>query len=243
MLSLIYTQSSYLFSGQQFVYDQPLKGAKPKDDVTLLLSGYIRHREKALHLDEYIGGVPGVIVKIMCFFVGKKYFIHSAAPKEDEYDYAMELLSPIKTIGFSHKKSRIIGFFTNRARNNIILGSRIVQINDVPVTTKASIAKVDGLLNAAKQHTPSFIVFRCKKELKNKGTHLQFDVSFGDGSDRKLADKRFPYYRFTKDTVQEVMEKVFGDSPVEIMEVYARTHCAHGRWGKGTVCPLSVDAH
>ncbi len=125
--------------------------------MTLLLSGYIRDRESALHLDEYIGGVPDVIVKIMCFFVGKKYFIHCAQPEADEYDYAMELLSPIESIGLTHRKSYIMDLLSPRARNNIVAGSRIIQINEVPITTESPTSEVDRLLQMAKRQTPRLV--------------------------------------------------------------------------------------
>ncbi len=95
----------------------------------------------------------------------------------------------------------------------------------------------------------SFVVFRCKSERKKKGTHLHFDVSFGDThtATNDAADKRFPYYRFTKETVQPVVDEVFigfgdgHDLTVEIMEIYARTSCAFGKWGNGVSILVFVE--
>ncbi len=77
-----------------------------------------------------------------------------------------------------HKKSKIINLANKRSQQNIICGSNIIQINDTQITYETDMKLMEKLLNHANKITPSYIVFRCKKDNKRKGTHMQFDVSY-----------------------------------------------------------------
>eukprot|EP01084_Bolivina_argentea_P168754 292574_1 len=222
-------KSNFLFSDEQFVYTQNRpQNTDDRDDVVLLLFGYVRRMESQFALDDYVGGIPSVLIHIMTFFYGKKYLIHGSPPKDDEYDYAMEILSPIHRIGILHRKSRIVSLSSQRSRNNIIYGSHMIQINDYAITPETEGKVIDKALALAKAITPSYIVFRCRKDAKQKGTHLQYNVSFGAGCD---GDK-FPYYKFTKPVVQGAVDEIFGAfGKVEIMEIYANKTMCNGAMG------------
>lgn len=185
-------------------------------------------------MDDYVGGIPSDIITIMIFFYGKKYIIHGPAPDiNTEYDYAMEILAPIWQIGVRFRKNKVINLTRQLSQTNIIYGSKIIQINDIYITDKMEQKTINELVENAKRNAPSYIVFRSKKEDHQKGTHLQFDVSFpADYDDTK--DQKFPYYKFRKDVVQSVFDEAFGgDGIVDIMEIYAnkQTMIANGTWG------------
>ena len=186
-------------------------------------------------MDDYVGGIPSVVAQITTFFFGKKYLIHGAAPREDECDYAMELLSPLKMIGISHQNAKIVALHSAQSRQNIVFGSRIIQINDTPVTRHMDNQHIGALLSAAKSITPSSIVCRCAQDGKQKGTHLKFDVTLADGH----KGQKFPFYNFTKTALQRVFDVVFAeDGRVELMEVYAATKCGNGEWAHRGVSVL-----
>ena len=150
------------------------------------------------------------IINTMIFY-GKKYIIHAPAPNPDtEYDYAMEILSPIDEIGIRLSKNKIVMLSRESSQNNIIYGSKIIQINDIYVTGKMDQNTINQLVDHAKTVTPSYIVFRSQKSDHQKGTHLQFDVSFDidadEDKDKDDIDFKFPYYKFKKDAVQSIFD-------------------------------------
>ena len=173
----------------------------------------------------------------MTFFYGKKYFIEQAAPNANEYDYALEILAPMKDVGISFRRNQIIKLRTPQSQQNIVYGSRIIQINEVAVDEKTGRKQLEKLLNNAKQSAPSYIVFRSNTESINKGTHLQFDVAF----DENCTESKFPYYRFTKTLVSNIFDSVFDGLSVEIMEIYANKQSFNGMLGCGVSILLFVD--
>ena len=174
----------------------------------------------------------------MIFFYGKKYIIHGPKPKETEYDYAMEILSPIYKHGMKTIQSKIVSLKTESSQKNLIYGSNIIQINDIYITNKMEHKLIKELLNNARRITPSYIVFRCQKDDQRKGTHLQFDVSFDEKHSENTVNSKFPYYKFKKNIIHQVFERVFGDDgEIDIMEIYANKQTTFATWGG---CGVSI---
>eukprot|EP01083_Nonionella_stella_P210742 762639_1 len=65
-------KSNYIFSGQRFIYTKTDTNSTKKDDVldmvddvSLLIFGFMHSNERELELNDYVGGIPHVLIQIM----------------------------------------------------------------------------------------------------------------------------------------------------------------------------------
>lgn len=204
--------------------------------IAFLVYGFIREQEITFKLQF----IPHGLINTILFFYGKVYYIYGSEPSEDEYDYAIQLLSPIKMLGINANMNRIILLTTDWSKKNIIYGSYIIQINNEFIKDKPDIDNqtIGKLINNAKQYTPSHIIFRCKKDSNKEGTHLQFDVTYKASIDKS---RKFPYYKFKRNQVLSIFEKVFVEQQLDIIEIYAEKSCKNGCYGVSILLFIDND--
>lgn len=217
------------FIGQQFIYKDESnvddnvddkKCNKEISEIILLVFGYIHNMEKELNLFNII--IPIDVFKLIKYFYGKKYYINGPGPNNDEFDYAVEILTPINMLGITHNHNRICSCNSKFAKKNIIVGSQIIQMNDKYISEnvhKNDWRIMSQIFKEIKQKTPSCIVFRHKKNSIDKGLHFQINVSFDNIS--KNNNKRFPYHKFTKKLTESILNKAFGNNDlIEVYQIY-----------------------
>eukprot|EP01083_Nonionella_stella_P169733 576206_1 len=202
------------FIGQQFIYDTTVSHSDDNADRMLLVSGYIQIMQHTLH----IASIPLDISNLIKHFYGTKYHVHGPAPSADEFDYAVEILTPIKMLGMTHNHNTICSCISDFAKKNIIAGSQIIQMNDIffsELIHQNDENITSKMFKEIKQKTPSCIVFRCKRTSIQKGIHLQINVTFN----AITQDNRFPYHCFKKSILQSLFKNAF-DNEVDVYQVY-----------------------
>mmetsp|Transcript_1091 Transcript_1091/g.1447 ORF Transcript_1091/g.1447 Transcript_1091/m.1447 type:complete len:370 (+) Transcript_1091:29-1138(+) len=181
------------------------------------------------NIKRYIDGlsmnIPNELLFLIQYFYKIEYKIYGNKPKTNECDYVIQLLKPIKMLGITHgKTSKLILEVTSKyARNNIICLSKIIQINNIYFNNKNSSEYNDTIgiaLDNAKVITPSYIIFRCNKELKTRGIHFQIDITC-------KYNKIFPYYMFNKNTLTDIFKR----NNINIMTIYCNNKCINGKYG------------
>eukprot|EP01084_Bolivina_argentea_P164095 285335_1 len=148
---------------------------------------------------------------LVMHFYGGTYHIKSSPPSKNEFDYVVHILAPLKMVGINCENRMITSVNSNFAKQNIITGSRIVQINDTYINEDSNIP---DLLHSAKMYTPSFIIFRNTKDYSTKGMHIQYDIEMTNS-----AKNRFPYFKLTKSMLRGIYNHVF-DGNAHTLHVY-----------------------
>ena len=179
-----------------------------------MVFGYIR----------IFGYIPIDIIELIKFFYGKKYYIFGPSPLNDEFDFAVEILTPISMLGITHNHNTICSCTSDFAKKNIIVGSTIIQMNDQFIDEnvhKNDWRIMSKIFKEIKQKTPSCIIFRHKKSAIDKGLHFQIDVRFKSDLSSTKNKERFPYYKFTKTQIKEILDKAFDDNDlVQVYQIY-----------------------
>ena len=150
-----------------------------------------------------------------------RYYVYDGAPNDDEFDYLVSWTSPIKLFGISFSETNISACTSDFARDNVIPESKFIQINNT-ATKELSHQQTCDSLKDAMSNTPSFVVFRCDKNLIKKGVHVQIDVSVENN------ETRFPYHKFEKKTILSIFNEVFSnetDSDYGLYGVYGNKKC------------------
>ena len=171
--------------------------------------------------------IPNDVIILIQYFYGLTYKIYGNKPNNDEIDYVLHLLKPINKMGFILSKrlpNAVIKVTLPYAQQNIVLLSRIIQINNIYIKNGTMNSKyIFDMIKHAKQNTPSFIVFRCKTKYTIKGFHIQFDVT-----NKNDNNEFFPYFKFNKYALNDVCSAY---KSLEIMDVYANKKCINNKYG------------
>ena len=211
-------------AGQQFIYDE-MNGNEDRilNQNSLLVSGYCQQHE--IRLSKFI---PSDIKRTIEQFYGKTYHVlRGEPPAEDEYDYAVEFLSPMELIGIYYDKeqTKITGVCTNFARRNIVVGSEILQIGECYYKdTELLIEDKDKLWKNLKKVGSSYVILRSKKQKEKKGTHLIFDITPHMDS-QKETFKFFPIYKFKPETILKAAKVKF----IKNLKLFAKHAYSHLR--------------
>ena len=170
--------------------------------------------------------IPNDVIILIQYFYGIIYNVYHNKPNNNEIDYVIHLLKPVKQLGISAFRynanfiGRVSGLF---AQNNIPVLSKIIQINNTKITdANADIVNVGDLIINARKQVPSFFVFRVKKEFTRKGYHIQFNVT------NKNDNNKFPYYKFNKYALNDISSIYNG---LEIMDIFANKKCINNKCG------------
>eukprot|EP01084_Bolivina_argentea_P054631 100189_1 len=154
------------------------------------------------------------IIELIKAFVGKQYVIHQSAAPQKYFDYILKLKNPIEQIGIQYEHNTITYVLTEFAKHNVIAGSRIEQINGVSIADDIEYEYLNNLIEDAKHNTPSYIIFRCNRQLMTNGVHLQYNVNLAP----QHKSRKFPYFKFSKAILYNVLCDDQND--INIYQVY-----------------------
>eukprot|EP01084_Bolivina_argentea_P052974 97252_1 len=195
---------------EDFIYDTDDK-YNNKNPLKRLIFGYIR--EAHIKLNRMTKESKELIID----FYGGIYSVLGPPPPKTvvvhgHFDYVVRNIMPSKPLGidirFQQGSVTISGITSNIASKNFITGSQIIQINDVFyqwIQHDINREQFITLVNYAKKHPPLYIICRCPSRLAQKGFHVEYVVNIVDKS------ARFPYYLFTKSTLNKIFNAAFND--------------------------------
>ena len=213
----------------EFIYDCNNENKTKLNDLSVFICGFIRNIEKN---SENISNIPKDIIMLISLFKGIKYNIHGIKPNDNEYDYVIQLLNPIKCLGFDAYFNRITGLYTMLTKNNILCFSKIIQINNEYIN---NINDFPDLMTKAKENSLSYFILRCNKSLNKYGTHYHFDLT----SKNIHKTGAFPIGKFHAN----IMKKIFNKLHMEILGVYVTKKCYNGKFGLSILTFMEEDMY
>eukprot|EP01084_Bolivina_argentea_P019515 36275_1 len=135
--------------------------------------------------------------------------------------YKITFKKKIETIGITRNKRNIISTYTEIARNNFIINSNIIQINDTKITDDSSNNNVNisELIRYCKNNPESFIILECNYEMVVRGFHFQLKLKFLVNNFTEI-----PMAQLTRPKLEKVLSETFYNKNVIIYDILWSQH-------------------